>query len=178
MTRKQVDAHRRRSKSSGSGPWVTDYAAMAKKTVIKQVLKLCPASTDLVRALEIDTAHEMGERQRDMGEVVFGSEDDAIEVEVVAEEAPVSRTDAAKAALKAKAKKAAPAADAPPSPTDVLGDRLLALAGGNVANAEIMLSEATGGRLQTLAALHEAPASAHPVIASWLSSRESEVAGD
>src|SRR5690606_17978119 len=37
MTRAQVDAIRRRSKAADSGPWVTDYEAMARKTVVKRL---------------------------------------------------------------------------------------------------------------------------------------------
>lgn len=36
MTKKEIDKIRERSKTSKSGPWVTDYAAMAEKTVIRK----------------------------------------------------------------------------------------------------------------------------------------------
>lgn len=47
MTLEQIDAVRKRSKSSGSGPWVTDWEEMAKKTVIRRLAKRLPMSTDI-----------------------------------------------------------------------------------------------------------------------------------
>lgn len=46
MTRKQIEKVRARSKAATSGPWVTDYAAMCKKTVIRAGLKFCPLSIE------------------------------------------------------------------------------------------------------------------------------------
>lgn len=39
MTTEEVDDIRKRSKASGSGPWVTDYDEMAKKTVLRRMSK-------------------------------------------------------------------------------------------------------------------------------------------
>lgn len=36
MTKNEIDKIRERSKTSNFGPWVTDYAAMAEKTVIRK----------------------------------------------------------------------------------------------------------------------------------------------
>lgn len=47
MSVEDVEAIRRRSKASKSGPWVTDWDAMAKKTLIKQLIRFLPLSTDL-----------------------------------------------------------------------------------------------------------------------------------
>lgn len=47
MTISQIEAIRKRSKSSGSGPWVTDWEEMAKKTVIRRLAKRLPMSTDI-----------------------------------------------------------------------------------------------------------------------------------
>lgn len=47
MTRDEIDAIRKRSRSKDSGPWVTDYEEMAKKTVIRRHSKRLPMSTDL-----------------------------------------------------------------------------------------------------------------------------------
>lgn len=47
MTKKEIEAHRYRfSKSPSIGPWKDDFDAMAKKTVLKQVLKYAPLSTE------------------------------------------------------------------------------------------------------------------------------------
>jgi len=55
MTKAQVDAIRARSRASGSGPWVTDYEEMAKKTVIRRIAKVLPLSSEAVeKALEHD----------------------------------------------------------------------------------------------------------------------------
>jgi len=47
MSKKEVDAIRARSKANQSGPWVSDYNEMAKKTVIHRVSKLVPLSPEL-----------------------------------------------------------------------------------------------------------------------------------
>jgi len=47
MSIQDVEKFRKRSKSPDSGPWVTDYDAMAKKTVIKQLAKYLPLSTEI-----------------------------------------------------------------------------------------------------------------------------------
>lgn len=61
MTKAEVDAIRARSKASGSGPWVTDYEEMAKKTAIRRLMKYLPLSVEkLARALELDDAVDTG----------------------------------------------------------------------------------------------------------------------
>ncbi len=61
MTRAEVDAIRARSRSQSDGPWVTDYIQMAKKTVVKRLMKLLPQTDATARALELDTKFELGE---------------------------------------------------------------------------------------------------------------------
>jgi recombination protein RecT len=56
MTRGQVDAIRDRSKAKTDGPWVTDYAEMAKKTVLKRLLKTAPMSVEYQQAIAQDEA--------------------------------------------------------------------------------------------------------------------------
>jgi recombination protein RecT len=58
MTRAEIEAIRKRSKAKDNGPWVTDYAEMAKKTVIRRLMKLLPMSIELARASEIDTTND------------------------------------------------------------------------------------------------------------------------
>lgn len=47
MSVTDVEKIRARSKASKSGPWVTDWDAMAKKTVVKQLMKFVPLSPEL-----------------------------------------------------------------------------------------------------------------------------------
>lgn len=54
MTVDDVEKIRKRSKASGSGPWVTDWEAMAMKTVFKRLSKWMPLSTEFVSAVEMD----------------------------------------------------------------------------------------------------------------------------
>ena len=63
MTRKEIDGIRARSKASSSGPWVTDYVAMAKKTVIKRLCKMIPKSTEIMRAIDLSDTADTGKSQ-------------------------------------------------------------------------------------------------------------------
>ncbi len=55
MRKDEVDAIRKRSKAANDGPWVTDYDAMAMKTVFRRHSKVLPMSAELAQALEHDT---------------------------------------------------------------------------------------------------------------------------
>lgn len=54
MSKKEVDDIRKRSRAGQSGPWVTDYEEMAKKTVFKRLSKWLPVTPDLEAAVEHD----------------------------------------------------------------------------------------------------------------------------
>lgn len=54
MTKDEVDAIRKRSRSGSNGPWVTDYDEMAKKTVFKRASKWLSLSPEIRLALEHD----------------------------------------------------------------------------------------------------------------------------
>jgi recombination protein RecT len=56
MTKGEVDAIRKRSKASGSGPWVTDYNEMAKKTVFRRASKWITLSPEVAEAMENEDA--------------------------------------------------------------------------------------------------------------------------
>ena len=60
MTRDEVEAIRERSKSKSHGPWVTDFAEMARKTVVKRLCKYLPLSPQLAAAIELDNRSESG----------------------------------------------------------------------------------------------------------------------
>lgn len=54
MTLAEVEAIRQRSKAKNKGPWVTDFAAMGKKTVVKRVMKWLDLSPLVGEAVEHD----------------------------------------------------------------------------------------------------------------------------
>lgn len=60
MTRGEIDAIRKRSRAADDGPWVTDYSEMAKKTVLRRLCKMLPASVELSRAVALDERAELG----------------------------------------------------------------------------------------------------------------------
>ena len=46
MSRDDVEAIRKRSRSADAGPWKTDWSEMARKTAIRRISKYLPKSTD------------------------------------------------------------------------------------------------------------------------------------
>jgi len=54
MQKEDIDAIRRRSKTSDNGPWKTDYDEMAKKTVFKNLSKWVSLTPELKDAVEKD----------------------------------------------------------------------------------------------------------------------------
>jgi recombination protein RecT len=63
MTKAQIDAVRSRSMAKDNGPWVTDYAEMARKTVVKRLFKYLPVSIELAEAVDVDNTSEFGANQ-------------------------------------------------------------------------------------------------------------------
>jgi recombination protein RecT len=62
MSKAEVDYIKNKSAGGGKyGPWMDWYDEMAKKTVLKRVLKLCPMSAALANAVQIDHRGESGE---------------------------------------------------------------------------------------------------------------------
>ena len=60
MTRAEIDRIRARSKSANSGPWVTDFAEMAKKTVVRRMSKLLPMTVEFANVVDVDENNEFG----------------------------------------------------------------------------------------------------------------------
>lgn len=54
MTKAEVEGIRKRSKAKDSGPWVTDYEAMAKKTVVRRAFPYLPVSIEAQGAASAD----------------------------------------------------------------------------------------------------------------------------
>ena len=107
MTRAEVEAIRKRSRSGNSGPWVTDYDEMAKKTAVRRLCKFLPISSEkLAMALEA----EAGDSKEDALTPAVQPEADVPEVQPVEgdvvppEEPPkVSRSQGLAAKLRGKA---------------------------------------------------------------------------
>lgn len=55
MTKAEIDGIRKRSKAGNSGPWVTDYNEMAKKTVIRRASKKWPLDAEFAEAINSDS---------------------------------------------------------------------------------------------------------------------------
>jgi len=63
MTVAEIEAIRKRSRAAQSGPWVTDWEEMAKKTVFKRLTKYLPKSIELADAVSVDNLADAGKAQ-------------------------------------------------------------------------------------------------------------------
>lgn len=57
-TRAWIETIRKRSRASNDGPWVTDYAEMAKKSILRRLLKTAPLTVEARRAIEYEEQAE------------------------------------------------------------------------------------------------------------------------
>lgn len=86
MSTQEVEAIKRRSKTSSSGPWQTDYAEMAKKSIIRRFCKILPVSTEAQELAANDELEDFGIRKnykdaveaesKTTDETVFGKQED------------------------------------------------------------------------------------------------------
>ncbi|WP_235615934.1 recombinase RecT [Brevibacillus reuszeri] len=87
---KKIDAHAKKySQAYQKGwttPWKTDFVAMAKKTVLKEVLKYAPKSAEMAKALVMDETvkNEISEDMSEVPGMVIDIEADAANVEETA----------------------------------------------------------------------------------------------
>lgn len=107
MTKADVERIRSRSRAGTSGPWVTDWDEMARKTVVRRLCKYLPLSTELAEAIAADDRSESGTVELPQVEI------DSIESEAhddLTEPAAVVETKAHRLAADLKARKAEEAA--------------------------------------------------------------------
>lgn len=90
MSRSEIEAVRQQSKASKSGPWVTHWNEMAKKTVIRRLFKYLPVSIEAARAVEIDERADRGEAasQEDFIDAAFVDKGQEIEPVAPIDEPP------------------------------------------------------------------------------------------
>jgi len=103
MSVEDVEAIRRRSRSGQSGPWVTDFAEMAKKTVVRRHAKRLPLSTDIDGVIR---------------------EDDELFMPPITETAPAQQ-EAAEPAAKRPSRLQRVAEAAPSKPAQAQGDNVI-----------------------------------------------------
>lgn len=56
MSKPDIEKIRKRSKAGNSGPWQTDYDAMAKKTCVRRLFTFLPSSVEIAQAISQDGA--------------------------------------------------------------------------------------------------------------------------
>ena len=54
MSKADIEARRKRSKAADSGPWVTDYDAMACKTIVRAMAPYLPLTSEEQRGIALD----------------------------------------------------------------------------------------------------------------------------
>lgn len=81
MSKSDVEAHRKRSKAKDSGPWVTDYEAMGRKTVIRAMAPFLPLTIEVMRDMSLDGSVSTGAALENL---TVEEDDGIIDVEEVA----------------------------------------------------------------------------------------------
>jgi recombination protein RecT len=179
LTAEEVLFYKSRSKAAENGPWVTDEPAMWRKTAIRRLVGYLPMDEKTARAAMNDEMVDTGNNQV-LAPEFFGG--DYIEAEVVPPEK--SKTERAKDELKQRKAQGTtpvpqqePATDAPaeeggdeppaeqdpPSTEESNTERMrenvnsaLDIMFTRKAQADIAVSEATGGKIQSREALQKA----------------------
>ena len=62
-----VDSIRKRARASDNGPWVTDYGEMAKKSILRRLMKTAPLTVEARRAIEFEESEEAEQAQHRSG---------------------------------------------------------------------------------------------------------------
>jgi recombinational DNA repair protein RecT len=76
----EIERIRKSSKAGNNGPWINHYEEMAKKTVLRRMLKLVPSSIEVAQAIALDDEAEAQERlAKPMPERYLAAMDEAAE---------------------------------------------------------------------------------------------------
>lgn len=90
-TRERIDMHAQKFSQAvqkgWTSPWKTNFDAMAKKTVLKEVLKYAPKSIEFQKSVEADSTIK-NEISRDMSDIIDVTDYTVIDNEPVAETKP------------------------------------------------------------------------------------------
>lgn len=104
----EVNAIRDRSQASKNGPWVTDWAEMARKTVVRRICKYLPLSPELAKAFDVDDGDVVDADVVSASQLAAGHD--------VAQTATESAKEAVKRKLKIQDVPPAPEPEAPAEP--------------------------------------------------------------
>jgi len=86
LRRSEIDLIKALSRAN-SGPWVTHYAEMAKKTALRKMLKYAPLSAEIAKVVALDEMADGNiDQGLDAGWVAVAGEQDPIEATVIPEE--------------------------------------------------------------------------------------------
>lgn len=76
MSIEDVNRIRQRSKARDSGPWITDYEQMVRKTLIRRMANYLPMSIELSAAVQLSDSVDEGKRASIDGDFVVVQHDD------------------------------------------------------------------------------------------------------
>lgn len=116
MTMREVEAIRSRSKAGNSGPWVSDFEQMARKTAVRRIMNYMTLSPEAADALAVDGDTIEGsvvQREASLAPAVAAAPQNVLPISVQAAEALAPTQEM----VEVKEEKPAPVAQqAPPAP--------------------------------------------------------------
>jgi len=154
MNLSEINEHRDRSKAKNNGPWKTDTSAMERKTVLRVLLNSLPLDEQAARGVGLDEASET-----DSPQFNITTADEILDAETIEEEepknSPKTKTETVKDALK-NARTVSRSTDSPELAQQWTATfAALEAVAENAAHADLLVSEATDGKLQSVQALKE-----------------------